>query len=231
MRSSSFPQAEIHYTEWNVSPIHNDRYGKDSEFTAAFVLQTIKDIGDLADRYLFWAISDVFEESGPGDEPFSGKYGLLNIHGIKKPVFHAFRFFSQLYDEAYQAGESIFATRSGDGSLRLLTWNLNEPSTVDFSGGDYQFEAVDKTETLHITPLTGRFRVRGWRVDHESGNAYREWQEMGCPKYLTAKQIEQLKEQAEPVLFTDYIADRISMLELSHTLPPNGLIFYDIEKL
>lgn len=35
---SAFPNLDLHYTEWNVSPCHEDRYGKDSEYNATFVL-------------------------------------------------------------------------------------------------------------------------------------------------------------------------------------------------
>jgi xylan 1,4-beta-xylosidase len=223
---------ELHYTEWNVSPAHQDSYGKDSEFTAAFVLQTLKDIEGLADRYMLWAISDIFEESGPGDAPFSGKYGLVNIHGIPKPVYHAYRFLSRLYDEVLPGGESMVVTRSWQGGhLRLLTWNYNEAIQIDLTGGDYQLDESTKEESLRVAPLYGRYRLRGWRVDRENGNAYRAWQAMGSPQYPTAAQVEALRGAAEPVLFDDRVIDCASALELTHSLPPNGMIYYEIDRL
>lgn len=233
VRQSPLSGLPVHYTEWNVSPIHEDRFGKDSEFTAAFVLQTIKDVAGLADRYMLWAVSDVFEESGPGTMPFSGKYGLVNIHGIKKPVYHAFHFLSQMYDEELPSagGDAYYLTRSPQGNLRLLTWNFNEPLEVNFHGGDYSFHEQEKHERFMINGANGRFRVRGWRIDRSSGNAYRAWQEMGSPQYLTKADIAHLQRRAEPVLFMDEVTECQGTISLQHRLPPNGLAFYDIERI
>jgi len=229
VRRSAMPGLEVHYTEWNVSPVHEDRFGKDSEFTAAFVLQTIKDVEGLVDRYMLWAISDVFEESGPGETVFTGKYGLMNLHGIQKPVFHAFRFLSRLYDEALASGESSYVTRSGSGSLRLLSWNFNEPLQINFSGGDYQLDETEKSETFRLTPLSGRYHIRGWRVNRTDGNAYRAWQRMGAPQYPTAAQIETLKTCAEPALCMDQKVECNGELCLSHVLQPCEIIYYEID--
>jgi xylan 1,4-beta-xylosidase len=180
---------------------------------------------------MYWAISDVFEESGPGEGPFSGKYGLLNLHGIKKPVYHAFQFFSQLYDEVLETGDSTYVTRSSTGALRVLSWNYNEAEAVDFSGGDYETDPVAKQETIRVNSMRGRYRVRGWRVDRESGNAYRAWQEMECPEYLTEAQVDILKQAAEPVLFTEQIIECEGAFIFNHILRPSGMVFYDIEKI
>ena len=42
--------------------------------------------------YSYWALSDVFTEQGlPAHNiSFSGNWGLLNIFGVRKPVFQAF---------------------------------------------------------------------------------------------------------------------------------------------
>ncbi|MFH1499447.1 MAG: hypothetical protein ABII82_16680, partial [Verrucomicrobiota bacterium] len=81
--ASAFPDAGLHFTEWNVSPAHEDVFGKDTAFTAAFALQSIKEVSGLADSYMWWTLSDIFEESGAGRGPFSGKYGLLNLHASR----------------------------------------------------------------------------------------------------------------------------------------------------
>ena len=229
---SPFHNLELHYTEWNVSPAHEDSFGKDSEFTAVFALQTIKDVQGLAERYMIWALSDVFEESGPGESPFSGKYGLVNLHGIKKPVYHAFHFLARLYDEVISAGNSMYVTRAPQGGhLRLLTWNYNEPTQIDINGGEYSLEQAEKEESIRIAHLMGRYRLRGWRVDRENGNAFRAWQEMGSPHYLDSSQVQALMSFAEPVLFEDRIIECAGSVELEHTLPPCGIVYYEMDRI
>jgi xylan 1,4-beta-xylosidase len=229
VRASAFPDIEVHYTEWNVSPIHEDRFGKDSEFTAAFVLQTLQDVSGSIQRYMLWAISDIFEESGPGETPFSGKYGLVNLHGIKKPLFHAFRFLARLYEQQLPTEGSLYATRSAEGGLRVLSWNYCEPLEVDFSGGEYRLDEHEKDEQLRFSGMLGRVRVRGWRVDRQHGNSFRAWQAMGSPQYPNREQIEALKLAAEAVLFTDRVEECAAVLELGHVLPPSGFVFYEVD--
>jgi xylan 1,4-beta-xylosidase len=229
VRASAFPQIEVHYTEWNVSPIHEDRYGKDSEFTAAFALQTLQDVSGSIGRYMLWAISDVFEESGPGETPFSGKYGLVNLHGVKKPLFHAFRFLARLYDHQLPTKGSLYATRSPEGGLRVLSWNYCEPLEVDFHGGEYRLDEREEDELLRFTGMDGRVNVRGWRVDRQHGNAYRAWLTMGAPQYPGLGQIEALKRAAEASLFTDRVEECAGLLELRHLLPASGIVFYEVD--
>ncbi len=229
VQASKFPDIEVHYTEWNVSPAHEDRFGKDSEFTAAFVCQTIRDVAGLADRYMLWAISDIFEESGPGETPFSGKYGLVNMHGIKKPVYHAFRFMARMHDELLDSNDSGFVTRSAAGNLRVLSWNFCEVAEENFNGGDYKLHEEEKEETLRLSPLDGRVRVRAWRVDRKHGSVLRAWQAMESPQYPTTAQLQALQAAAEPELCQDEVIDCAGELTLRHVLPPSGMIYYEIE--
>lgn len=231
VRQSAFPNLPVLYTEWNVSPIHEDVYGKDSEFTAAFVLQTVKDLSGLLEAYSYWAISDVFEESGPGLTPFSGKYGLVNLHGIKKPVYHAFHFLSQLYDEELVSdAPSLRVTRSPEGNVRLLTWNFVEPVNPDFHS-DYPLSGGEREEEIILDGLQGEYEITCYQVDREHGNAFRAWLAMGSPQYLTAAQVEQLKQTAQPSVCDHQRLILDGTLRIKHVLPPSGIRFYDIRRV
>ena len=229
---SAFPAARLHYTEWNVSPAHVDRFGKDSEFTATFVLQTLRDLGSLPDSYSFWTVSDVFEESGPGEGPFSGKYGLISLHGIHKPAFHAYRFLARQFDEelTVPGAESVILTRAGS-RLRLLTWNHNEPEQVDFEGGEWRLREQPRQETLHLDGLADGVpvRIRAWRVDRTHGNALRAWQALGAPAQLSRSQVAILKGQAEPVPVLDETRlPQAGRITLEHTLTPCAILQYEL---
>ncbi len=227
--ASAFPEAELHFTEWNSSPAHEDVYGKDTAFTAAFALQTIKEVSGLVDSYMWWTVSDIFEESGLSLRPFTGKYGLVNQHGVKKPVFHAFRWLAQMFDaELPLAAASVRASRSTAGDVRLLTWNLPEVVETDLGGGDWKTRGAERADAFHFNGLHGRYRVRVWIVDNERGNALHAWRAMGAPDYPKADQIEALRRAGEPVVLRDETLDLSGDYALALTLPPCAVVFVEL---
>ena len=230
VRNSIFNKAEIHYTEWNATPVHEDVYGKDSEFNPVFVLQTIKDAAGLLDSFSYWTFSDIFEESGPGLTPFSGKYGLLNLHGIKKPVYHAFKFLSDMYDnEIPTYADSVRITKSLYGEYKILTWNMPEVETSDLTGGEWKLKEKKYDEVIRLKNINGTYRVKGYLVNRDNGNSFRKWQEMGSPQYLGKYDIEALKKVSEPLCFVDKIETCEGALDLCHTLSECSFIYYTIE--
>ncbi len=232
VRASPYAAAEVHYTEWNVSPCHEDRFGKDSEFNPAFVLQTLTDLDGLVDVYSYWCISDIFEESGPGLYPFSGKYGLLNIHGVKKPVYHAFTWLNQLYDEEVPtAYDNIRVTRDGD-NFKILIWQFHDPTATDFNGGDYTHTTESVQRQLHLAGVKGRYRITGKRTDAVAGNAYRAWQRLGSPQYPSTDQLEVLHAAAEPAVCIDDVTTiDADEFVLHGTMSSYAVVLYTLEKL
>ena len=229
--ASAFPHAELHFTEWNSCPAHEDVYGKDTAFTAVFALQTIKEVSGKVDSYMWWTVSDIFEESGLSLKPFTGKYGLVNQHGIKKPVFHAFRWLAQMYDQELPlAHPSARLTRSSAGDVRLLVWNLPEVIETDLGGGDWKTKGTRSRDEFLIKGLHGRYRMRVWTVDNERGNALHAWRAMGSPDYPKAEQIEAMRAAAEPMLLRDETLTITADLALAHDLSPCGLVFVELAR-
>jgi xylan 1,4-beta-xylosidase len=230
--ASPFPDAELHFTEWNCSPAHEDVFGKDTAFTAAFALQSIKEVSGLADSYMWWTVSDIFEESGLSLRPFTGKYGLVNQHGIKKPVFHAFRWLARLHDtELALDHPSLRATRSPRGDVRLLAWNLPEVLETDLSGGEWKTRGATRTDRFLLRGLRGRHRVRVWIVDDTRGNALHAWRALGSPDYPKAAQLATLREATEPVLLRDETLDLDGDFALGLDLAPCALASVEIERV
>ncbi len=226
------PDLPIYFTEWNVSPCHEDVIGKDSEFTATFALQVLRAMRGRLDGYAIWTFTDIFEESGPGLYPFSGKYGLINLHGIPKPVYHAYRFLADLYEsELPVESESSIFTCSGAGDVRFLTWHLVEPTDTNFAGGEWTFPEKTQTRHVRLQGLHGRYRVRCLRVDARHGNALRAWQAMGSPQYLSRDQVEALKFAAEPELERDEIRELDGSFDIDIELDGNAVVFCDLERV
>lgn len=222
----------ILFTEWNVSPCHEDVIGKDSEFTATFALQTLRDVDAHVDSYCLWTFTDIFEESGPSLLPFTGKYGLVNIHGIRKPIFHAFSWLSRLYDHELPCdAPSVIATRSYRGDARVLLWNLDEPTRTDFGGGEWEFPGAVREADIRLTGITGPCRVRSWLVDRRHGNALRAWQRMGKPQYLDNRQIAELHQASQPVMLEDRIVTAEGELKLACRMEGNAMIYHEVDRL
>ena len=53
--------------------------------------------------YSFWTFTDLFEENYFPSVPFHGGFGLLNLHGVPKPVYRAFELLHRLGDERWPA--------------------------------------------------------------------------------------------------------------------------------
>ena len=49
-------------------------------------LERVCEAAGLVDCYSFWTFTDIFEENYFPSVPFHGGFGLLNVHGIPKPI-------------------------------------------------------------------------------------------------------------------------------------------------
>lgn len=90
-------------SEWNsmaifAVPLHDEKY------SAAFALKTVLDLNNRFKGYMFWCLSDIFEEQLQLNRPFFGGYGLMTVDGIPKPNFWAFKLLSQLYPYRLNVG-------------------------------------------------------------------------------------------------------------------------------
>lgn len=231
VHNSVFSDIEIHYTEWNVTPVHEDAYGKDSEYNPVFVLEAVKECVGLLDSFSYWTFSDIFEESGPGLYPFSGKYGLLSIHGIKKPSFHAFKYMSSMYDQEIPVDGSVRVTKSHYGEFRVLAWNVPEVRATDFTGKEWEVEGETRKEAILLENIQGEFRIRGYCMDSVNGNSFRAWKSLGSPQYPDKDMLDKLSAAAEPLCFVDKIETVNGVLKLEHQLGPCSIVFYNIEKV
>ncbi|MFY9553518.1 MAG: cellulase family glycosylhydrolase [Blastocatellia bacterium] len=212
----------LYYTEWNASSNARDSL-HDEPYSAAFAVKTIMEANGLVEGYSFWTLSDIFEENYFPSKPFHGGFGLLNLHGIPKPVYRAFELLHSLGNES------------------LLVDGLHE--TVDA----WVVRGVNKTTvvlTNHALPRhhleTERVRIQlcdaaeptaaqVQRIDEDHANPRRLWKEMGAPEYLSSAQLDKLHDASQikrgPVDFR-YTNGRI---ELEVTLPANSVAAIEFE--
>ena len=175
----------LYYTEWNVSsnprdPLH------DQSFAAAYAANIALSVDPLVSGYSFWTFTDIFEENYFPSVPFHGGFGLLNLHGIPKPVYRAFELLHGL-------GDCLYAVRGSHAT-----------ADVRVSGGDGCVTVFLTNYAMprhKIAPESVRVRLVGApppvsallsRIDEDHANPRRAWQDMGEPDYLSPRQVEAL---------------------------------------
>lgn len=219
----------LHITEWNVSPCHEDIHGKDSCFTATFALQTIRDTLGMCQIQSWWCISDIFEESGPGRGPLSGKYGIVTRDGIPKPVFHAFKFLSLMRGKEFNTGrQDVIADTDWRGDMQVLAWNFVEPTYVDTRGGEWTFPRIIKTLAFQLPTGTTKWVATVHEVGPGYGDVLTEWKKMGMPADPNPQQLQALKDAAQPRIRRIIVEG--NQLRFPIELPENAFVYIHFQK-
>jgi xylan 1,4-beta-xylosidase len=208
----------LHITEWNTSYSCIDRV-HDTALNAAYIAWMLTHADSLADSYAYWVASDVFEEADIPRSLFHGGFGLLTHNGLRKPVFHAFRFANELYEMILHLDPYACVTRNEeDGSLAILLFN---PVINAQSGEPAPFPI---SISLQLPFAEGEAVVVIESVDGDAGNAYEAWKKFGSPRIPDKAVLAVLRRAQHPRQDTSSIlvgADRKLRLDLR--LPPNGL--------
>lgn len=214
----------LYYTEWNASsnprdPLH------DGPFAAAYALRIIMNVAPLVQGYSFWTCSDIFAENYFPSVPFHGGFGLLNLHGIPKPVYRAFELLHRTGTERLLLSGSHDTVDAwvvrGDGRVTVLVTNHAQPR-----------HAI-ATEIVRVTlrDMSSPRRVRVERIDESNANPVKVWHEMGNPVYLTATQVDELRASSELVAEPLPYQYEDRALSFTLTVPPHGTAAVTIEGL
>ncbi len=215
--ASARPGLPLMWTEWNV-PSFGPLHARDTIYVGAALTDDILQCDGLVNMMSFWTFSDVFEEDGPGREPFDGKFGLIALGGIKKPSYSAFALLHKLGQERLaQDSPEVLVTRRRDRSLAIAVWNLV----------DLDKEGRERSVAVEVRGVPPDSRVRLSRVDSEHGNTLAAYRSMGSPRYPTPAQVRELNRVAE--------ADSAQSLRLSNgfiklDVPVNGLFLLEVLK-
>lgn len=229
--NSVYSGAEIHLTEWNSSPSPRD-YIHDTPFEAPFILYNISKNFGKVDSLAYWAFSDVFEENGPGEQPFHGGFGLINAQGIKKPSYWAYWMLARLGSEIVETTEDYIVAKS-DAAYQVIVWNYCYYKD-DFAGGDRSrltlverdsvFSEKDKRVRLSL-PVSGNYTLTEYTLDKNT-SAFHNWIAEGAPQYPSQKQVVDLKEKSVP----KKSVCKISKFDIDIVLAPHEARMYIIEK-
>ena len=213
---SAYPGLPLMWTEWNV-PSFGHLQARDTAYVGAGLADVIAQCDGLVDEMSFWTFSDVFEEGGPGREPFTGSFGLMGLGGIRKPSYTAFALLHKLGNERIASTDpGTLVTRRPDGSIAVALWHLVDPGT---NGGaiarQLEFRGLRPGAALRIT-----------RIDDQHGSSLAAYEAMGRPRYPSLVQVEELNRAAELPQAQNQTLPNDNTLGLE--LAPNALVLIEI---
>jgi xylan 1,4-beta-xylosidase len=230
--SSPYPNAEIHLTEWSSSSSPRD-FTHDFLQAATYIAKTNLDAIGLADSLSYWTFTDVFEENGAGDTLFHGGFGMINLQGIVKPVFHAYRFLNLLGDALlHKSGAGIVTRDSQTGKLSALAYHypsempLSAPASFGTRDKARETLALGKPARLEVelTGLGPSASVAVETLDRTHGNAMNAWEALGQPERPTREQLAALRQQAEATKREILQADASGRFVLNRPLDPWSIV-------
>jgi len=204
VRSSSRPDLEIHWTEWNAQTaidketisFMNNRY-LDTTYAAALIAKFAVEFDAITDSFAWWVISDIFEEHPIPSAPYSSTYGALTIHGIPKASYNAFRLLARLKGNRL---DTKSADGVPDGCGVVATHELSTTHAVLWNHL-FAEEAprAGWTDLVHI-PVTQQedYIVTTAKIRTGKGSARETWERMGKPINLSRAQEAMIRDHAEP---------------------------------
>jgi len=192
----------------------------DSHANAPFILKSVKLLADRVqgdrpplDVFSYWAVSDVFGESGGdarsyiattggGTLPFGEVFGLLTFQGVRKAAYNAFKMLNYLGSERLQVsggsgnndGVDAMASVSADGNaVAVIVYNYY--AAISTTGSD------SVTLNVENLPFAGQpIFVTRFGVDEEHSNPYSVWIAQGRPNNPSEEQWRALRDAQQLAL-------------------------------
>lgn len=235
VKASERPDLEIHWTEWNTqsakdaaSVTWGENIYVDNLYAASFIARNCVEVDNECQSFAYWVVSDLFDEGNIPVSPFSCTYGLINIHGIPKASFNAFRFLRKMEgvrlnvtpDKPMPQGKGCVVTRTKT-STRILMWNQNfvEDTKLHSVWSGSMDIPVGNDSVMNI--------IKG-SITAGNGSAWESWIGMGSPVNASATQLDLLRKHAEPAYNFGQLQTVKGTLKLDFNLMPGEVVCYEI---
>ncbi len=178
-------QGEIHWNEWGRSWFPHDA-PRESAHEAAFIVKTMADVSQDGDLFAYWCLSDIYDQIGVSTSEFDGNYGMLSLHGLRKPSYQAHRLLTRLgHARVPVAGGDALegAMATVDGVPRVLVWRY--PASPG---------ATVETDRVSVRlPGKPALPPRLFRIDARAHNVLAAWRDLGSPAAPTRAQLADLR--------------------------------------
>ena len=179
-------RGEVHWNEWGRSWFPHDP-PRETALEAAFVVKTMAEAGQTADFFAYWCLSDIYDQIGFQAGEFDNHYGMLSLHGLRKPSWQAHALLSRLGQAAVPVvgGDEltgIVATVAGD-ARQALVWAY--PTSVADTA---------PVEVSVVWPGAEPL-PQLWRIGATENNILAAWRAIGAPPAPTRAQLDMLRAQ------------------------------------
>lgn len=174
-------QGEVHWNEWGRSWFPHDPL-KETALEPAFIVKTMAECSQDADGFGFWCLSDIYNQAGFQSSEFQANYGMLSLHGLRKPAWFAHQLLQRLGDQRVPClgGDELcnaIATPTAKGAAVLI---YSYPPSI----------AAPRTEQkIRVNLPPGTRTVRLNRLGAEENNIVAQWRALGAPPYPTPAQL------------------------------------------
>ncbi|MBN1776974.1 MAG: hypothetical protein JW811_02525 [Clostridiales bacterium] len=205
VKNSAMPQLPVIFTEWSNSYSPRDNV-HDSYVTAPFILYTLKRCQGLAQSMSYWTFTDIFEEPGPGPEPFHGGFGLMNSQGLCKPSFYAYRWLCELPENELETSDADSYAATDCDTVHVLLWDYTHPAqdadNQDYFIRDLPAKALEDAQVELEGLQSGDYCVETCRVGHMANDVYTQYLRTGLRELIgrdtpTREQTEALRKQTD----------------------------------
>ena len=234
VKQSERPDLEIHWTEWNTQTAATadkitwgDNIYVDNLYAASFIARNCIELDTACKTFAYWVVSDIFDEGGIPQSPFSCTYGLLSIHGIPKASFNAFSFLRKMTGNIMEVktptplpnGKGLLVTKENE-TIKVLMWNQNfaeQSITTDWTGS-IQLSLQNDT-ILNVVRAS---------IGIGAGSPWESWQLMGRPLNPSPAQLQLLKQHARPAYSFYKLRGKKITANLSFKLLPGEVQYFEI---
>ena len=175
---------EVHWNEWGRSWFPHDLL-RETALDAAFIVKTMAECSQAADAFAFWCLSDIYDQAGVQSSEFQGHYGMLSLHGLRKPAWMAHQLLNRL-------GTQRVPVTGGDELLNAVATRDEAGAVVLVYAYPEKPDAIPAKRTVRVAWPFGNPTLT--RLGAEENNVIAVWRQMGAPAYPTLKELARLRE-------------------------------------
>lgn len=198
-QSSKMTELDIYFTEWGLTydywdPLH------DAYQAPSLMLTVLKESMEKVKCMSFCEVSDVFEEDGPPTDHFHGGFGLVNVQGIRKPSYFAYKFLNMLEGSRLMCDDTYTIACGQQNGAQILFWDSTfrqDNENKQYFNRDVQPLEAEPAEVTISGLKPGTYILELYCVGYRKNDAYTAFLDIKKDDSLSRAQVEALRNKAD----------------------------------